>query len=696
MKKIFLLAAVFIAVMGFAKAQNTIPCYTDEMIAKKIAENPNLKVEYEQSKRNILEGIETGTRGNGPRVIPVVFHIIHAGGPENISKEQILDQIRILNEDYSRTNPDTADTRDVFKPVAANCNIEFRLAKKDPEDNCTDGIVRIYSSLSVSAGEGVKALSYWPSSKYLNIWVVKSIASDGSGGTILGYAQFPGFGAAETDGVVVRHDVVGTIGSYNQALKNGGRTLTHEVGHWLGLSHTFQGGCTGGFFGESVEDTPPTANANYGCDTTKNTCNNDSPDLPDMIENYMDYSDGICQNMFTLGQLDQINSVLGGARSNLISSSNLIVTGTDDTTGVDCAPIANFYSDIQVVCAGEGIDFYDNSFNGDVDTYSWVFDGGNPDMSPNSDETVQFSQTGYHQVSLTVTNGQGNDTKTEDQYVFILPDQATETSWQYSEGFEGNNPNFEDWFVLNNDNIGNQWEQANVGYSGNKSMKFNNHSGNAEGAKDNLYLPPIDMTQISSPSMTFKVAHAQRPGGTFSDPSEDALKVYVSINCGITWQLRYSKSGDNLATTNSTNSSFTPNSQSQWREESVNINSFATKQHVLIRFEVTSDAGNNIYVDDINIAGTSGIYETNEDIALILSPNPASDVVSLSFNLKDKHEVSTEILDITGRNIKSITNNGMIVGPQKMNINTFGLAKGVYYLRLMVGNRQYVEKFILR
>lgn len=697
MKNTFL-AVLFLACAGISNAQNIIPCYTDQMVEKKIAENPAMAADFERARQEILsaKGSETNLRGNAPRIIPVVFHVIHVGGTENISREQILDQIRVLNEDYSRTNADTALTRDIFKPVAANCNIEFRLAQKDPDGNCTDGIVRVYSTLTTSAGESVKALSYWPSTKYLNVWVVRSIASDGSGGTILGYAQFPGFGGAETDGVVVRHDVVGTIGSVNPGISNKGRTLTHEVGHWLGLSHTFQGGCTGGFFGESVEDTPPTANANYGCDTTKNTCTNDNPDLPDMIENYMDYSDGECQNMFTLGQLELMDGVLDGLRSNLISSGNLSSTGTDDTTTVNCKPVANFYSNRLIICAGEDVNFYDDSYNGTIDSHSWTFDGGTPGTSTNADPTVQFDQTGYHQVSLTVENSEGNDTRTITQYIYVMPDEATETSWQYYEGFEGSNPNFEDWFVDDVDNIGNQWEQANVGYTGDKSMKLNNHSGNPDGAKDNLILPPIDMTQISEPTLSFKVAHAIRPGGTFSSDSEDALKVYVSFNCGSSWQLRYTRTGDNLATANPTSSAFTPSSQSQWREETINMNSYSTRDHLLIRFEGTSNAGNNIYLDDINIANPNSIEEVDNASNIALLPNPATDHVSLSYSITEQQKVTINVLDITGRIVKRVVDREFSTGAQKTEFNTSELARGVYYVTLMVGNRQYVEKLVLR
>ncbi|UPT65747.1 MAG: hypothetical protein M0D57_14645 [Sphingobacteriales bacterium JAD_PAG50586_3] len=127
------------------------------------------------------------------RIIPVVFHVLHDGGPENISKAQIEDQIRILNEDFRRLNADTVNTPQPFKAVAADCNIEFRLANKDPQGNCTDGIIRINTPKTNDASDdnGAKGVSYWPRNQYLNVWVVKNIDDQGSGGIILGYAQLP-------------------------------------------------------------------------------------------------------------------------------------------------------------------------------------------------------------------------------------------------------------------------------------------------------------------------------------------------------------------------------------------------------------------------------------------------------------------------------------------------------------------------
>ena len=156
MKKQFILSVILISCVFTLNSQTNINIYlypADEMLLRqKVVENPNLMVEYMIYEDNLkalsnkdFTMLKTDTFINGKRVIPVVFHIIHTYGVENISKAQVLDAIEKLNIDYNKQNGDTVNTYDLFKSRAANCNIEFRLAHIDPDGNCTDGIVRHYT-----------------------------------------------------------------------------------------------------------------------------------------------------------------------------------------------------------------------------------------------------------------------------------------------------------------------------------------------------------------------------------------------------------------------------------------------------------------------------------------------------------------------------------------------------------------------
>ena len=682
-------------------AQQVNPCATDEKVTQKLLQNPAAAENFFrliESAQVIKQEREAGLRGGGGvRIIPVVFHVIHEGGTENISKEQIEDQIRVLNEDFTRTNADTVNTRDIFLPVAANPNINFRLAQLDPDGNCTEGITRTFSSLTSNAGDNVKALAWWDNTKYLNIWVVRTIASDGTtGGITLGFSSLPGFGGGGNDGIVVRADCIGTIGNVNSQLGGSGRTLTHEIGHYLGLFHTFQGGCSGGFFGEQIDDTPPVAEASFGCDTTANTCTNDNPDLPDMIENYMDYANDECMNIFTLGQKDVFDATLSAERDVLISTSNLAATGTDGTAAVPCAPVADFYAENTMSCEGDVVSFTDNSYNGTIDTRAWSFPTGNPTTSTSASPNVQFSTPGFHNVSLSVTNAQGSDSKTVNSYIYITPATAAISNWQFYEGFEGDNTNNE-WLILNEGNITTAWQQVSTAaYSGSKCIKISNFSGNTAGAIDNLVLQSIDFTAISTPpTLRFKMANAQRPGGTFSSASEDRLKVMVSTNCGKTWQTRYNKSGADLATAGTSNSAFTPSSQSQWLEVAVNLSSFATQNNVLIKFEATSDEGNNLYIDDINITGPVGVEEVISENDLSIYPNPSENNIYVDFNLNTDEQVEITLNDITGKNIKTILNSKLNKGTHSVVIDRNELnSSGIYFLNLKTNNSTIVRKIL--
>lgn len=277
------------------------------------------------------EAIEQFTRqwiaenANGPRVvytIPVVFHIVYNTSAQNISDAQILAQLDQLNADFRRTNSDAGNTPSVWQSTAADCEIQFCMAQRDPNGNATNGIVRKSTTVtSFSSNNNIKFNSTggsdaWPASSYLNIWV-----GNLSGG-LLGYAQFPG-GNASTDGVVVHYTSVGSISSPGSGSPfHLGRTLTHEVGHWLNLYHIWGddgSACTGS---DQVSDTPNQAGATSGCPSFPKTDACTGAPNGVMFMNYMDYTNDACMNMFTAGQKSRMQAVLatGGARASLASS----------------------------------------------------------------------------------------------------------------------------------------------------------------------------------------------------------------------------------------------------------------------------------------------------------------------------------------------------------------------------------------
>ena len=255
--------------------------------------------------------------------IPVVVHVVYNGSTQNISLSQIQSQMQVLNDDFRRLN---GDANNVW-PQAADSEIEFCLATVDPNGNATDGIVRKSTTrTSFGTNDAVKSAgsggsNAWPADKYMNVWVCNI------GGGILGYAQFPG-GPASTDGVVCDYRYFGTNGTA-QAPFNLGRTMTHEVGHYLNLRHIWgDGNCNADDF---VSDTPNAGGANYGCATGNVSCNS-----TDMVQNYMDYSDDACMNLFTQGQKSRMQAALAGSRSGLGNSNACGTTGGGGGGGGGC------------------------------------------------------------------------------------------------------------------------------------------------------------------------------------------------------------------------------------------------------------------------------------------------------------------------------------------------------------------------
>lgn len=318
-------------------AQQILPCATDEVYVNMLKSHPELQAFEEKANEDARLALPFFQLGKAAAIkyIPVVFHVIHNYGKENISQAQLNDCIRVLNEDFRKmagTNGGSStDSR------AADVQIEFRLAQLDPDGKPTDGVNRIFNaSLTENATDASKALSYWDSNRYFNIWVVNTINSSSPPATTLGYAQFPWLRSSKptTDGIIVRADQVGNIGFART--DQAGRTVTHEAGHWCGLFHTFQGGCVGGTSttcasqGDQICDTPPVSVSSNGCPASQNSCTNDSPDLPDMFKNYMDYVDGTCMNIFSAGQGTRMNSMVNGYRSYAFSVANLNGIGIND------------------------------------------------------------------------------------------------------------------------------------------------------------------------------------------------------------------------------------------------------------------------------------------------------------------------------------------------------------------------------
>ncbi|MFT5969868.1 MAG: hypothetical protein ACI8ZO_000365 [Flavobacteriales bacterium] len=626
--------------------------------------------------------------------VPLVIHIIHDGDRGNISKEQVLDGIRILNEDYLRINEDTSETRDVFKPYASGVNIQFKLAKIDPQGNCTEGIIRIddaETSNSASPRDNVKELSQWPENKYFNVWIVNSIDAQGSAGTVLGYGEFPTPGLSNTYGFVNIHQAWGQIGTGIY----GGRTPTHEIGHCLNLYHTFQSGCgsTCENSGDRVCDTPPTSEATYGCNQNQNTCANDllgassayNSNVVDQIENYMSY-DG-CQNMFTLGQRDRMIAAIqsNNALQNLISQSNLEATGTNNGyVEQNCAPIAAFTISKNTTCAGSSIIITDRTYNSSGYTRNWSFPGADVTTSTDSIVTISYADGGLYDISLTATNTAGTNTFNLSEAVTVGSTTPAFTDYMSEEFSSGTLPN--GWSVNNPTGVGFEMSTT-TGFEDATSITLNNRV-NPPNQVDEIILPVFTVSGTTSPTFNFFHAFAPKVSS-----NTDVLNVYVSSNCGQSWIRRKSMDIEDLTTSGNSNTAFTPSNLSEWKEASLSLAAYRSKDYLLIKLEFISGGGNNLYLDKFTIGDQVGINELAANTAVNVVPNPVNNQATIKITSLDNDLVNYEIVDMLGRTLSHQQVN-LVAGDNAIAIDMSNEQTGVYFIRIHNAKGLIQHKFM--
>ncbi len=319
---VFAISLVVVTLLSTTHAQRA--CSTFTYIQQQLQADPSLAAKMQQIEddtRRFRQGATTENRPEQDIVIkiPVVVHVLFHSPGENdlITDQKIQAQIDILNRCFRRKNSDTLNTPTVFRSLAADCEFEFYLATSDPRRKNTTGIVRKYSPVSEWQADDKMKLSVemgddaWDPSSYLNIWVCNLQR-------VAGYASMPG-GDAAKDGVVISFNVWGPTSTV-QGL-NEGKTLVHEVGHWLNLKHLWGDDYCGD---DGVQDTPVQGGYNYGCPTGSHvTCSNGPHG--DMYMNYMDFTNDACINMFTLGQKARMKALFapGGKRYSILSSTGL-------------------------------------------------------------------------------------------------------------------------------------------------------------------------------------------------------------------------------------------------------------------------------------------------------------------------------------------------------------------------------------
>ncbi len=602
----------------------------------RVPANDQVFEDWLRRKMTTLRTSGTRRQKGPPYKIPVVVHIIHNGEPigtgANISDAQITSQISVLNEDFRRTNTDASNTPAQFQSLAGSIDIEFVLAKQDPEGLPTTGIVRVNGGKNGWVYEeqyALKSLSYWPAEDYLNLWVCNMTDN------LVGYAQYPesnlpGIDNSSinrlTDGAVIWHRAFGSVDDGNfdlSSIYNKGRTLTHELGHFFGLRHIWgddDGSCDGDDF---VTDTPKQAAASSGCPThPRSSCN-----TINMFQNFMDYTQDGCMNLFTKDQMTRMVTVLENSprRASLLSSHGLsdpvlaqrdlgirtIITPTDFQCSTTITPVIEIRNYGSNTVTSAKIEL---SVNGVVtETLNLSLSLANLE-STQAAFTPVIVTSGNNSVSFTITEvNNSTDQNPNNNNVtaaFDIPDREPTPFAEAFSVFPSN------WAIRNPDGK-KTWELATAPRetASNKAMRVNLFDyDESYGEVDMLISPVLDFSGSTVASLVFDMSYVRYLS------SNDRLRVIILEDCENIEDgtIVFDKFGSALRTANSVSGSFVPAGPQDWRREFVNITQFAGKQSIQIAFVVVSDWGNNLYLDNVSVITTE-----LEDVELVSLDAPA-------------------------------------------------------------------------
>lgn len=707
MRNKFILFYLFAISSSLSWAQE-FKCGQHTMTNKLYSEHPEILQEVNKLNKDgvsILKDYDSTTVYR----IPVVFHILHQYGSENISDAQVHDAMRIMNLDFNKLNADTASVVPSFQSLIGDANIDFRLATIDPLGNCTNGIIHHYTNLS-NGGSDFAKIEQWNRQKYLNVWVVNTMAEAGTAGYTYKPESVDG-NFFWSDGIVILDNFIGSIGT---GTVGNSRALTHEVGHWLTLSHTWGNNNDPDIScgDDGLNDTPETAGHEFVCPLGDDDCNTG---IIENVQNYMEYS--YCSNMFTKDQVYAMRLGLTNIiadRNMLITAENLAATGTNYEIGSmpACVPKADFFPNKSSVCIGDNVTFNNYTHGmipGDVATYSWTFQDGTPSTSTSISPTVSFSSPGWKTVTLTATNAQGSNTKTESQLIYVFGEWAENTG-PAVENFDSSN----DFWVVQNPMNNYSKFQKTFGNGRNNTNAYvlvnNRDISNAipfsdesfyydrlDGVVDNLITPAFDLRNTTGIQISFDYSYGT---GTLTtaDISEQLI-VYSSRDCGNTWTQRKTVnfgSNPSLVTAGYVGfNNFIPTNDDQWKTTSFTYTPNSTDAQTRFKFEFTaSSTSNNLFIDNFNISGTLGL-EDNVTSLIEVSPNPVQTGSSVNVTIPSTDEnLTIELVDINGSLISTFnvsSNSGAQTVAVPMNV-----AQGIYFLNAIKGNEKTTRRVVVQ
>ncbi|MBK6264878.1 T9SS type A sorting domain-containing protein [Marivirga sp. S37H4] len=590
-------------------------CPVPELVEERDKKNPTLNshqfekwIQEKIQLRKLEEPTQMRASARSQIVqIPVVFHIVHKGEPvgvgTNLSQERIDRQLAILNEDFKRLNSDTTETLSQFKNLAADIEIEFIYAQQNPDGFETNGVVRVLGSQSTYSYQNreiLSAQSYWPAEDYLNIWV-----GDLSG-TSLGWAEFPvsnlpGLTEASNnrliDGVSLDYVYFGENPS-SPSFESKGRTATHEMGHFFGLRHIWgDGGCSVDDF---CADTPESNSSSTGCNLSKTTCGS-----LDMVQNFMDYTNDECMNLFTMDQKARIRTVLDNSprRASLTTSSGLEPPEIFDNdlalfpaNELFNSACSNFFSP-KVIVKNVGLlsaNNYEIQLIVDENVEESIV--STKELAPGESVEITFAplsfdEYGDYEITYEVETETGQiDERLHNNAINEYVQTLEQRTVPYQRTF---NNGFADWQIRNEDGE-ETWMQLN-GYAG---IPFYDNKHNI-GEREQLISPIFDFTQIDVPELSFVFSQS-------ADTLPHRFNIYASYDCGETFNdLIFSSTNQPLLTSYSVDSAFVPMHRLDWDTINIDLSRLKNEPSVSFNILVENRNANNLYISSFSIQESS-------------------------------------------------------------------------------------------